>query len=355
MPRALEPRQHSRTPTFLYSRPRATPPVPLAPLRANPAPHTTARARRPTSRRVTPAVHAHTVSNASAQPTRLATSPGPRAANPQPQRRAPTFCHVHRDKPAPSAATSAVAPASRPSLTVNPPAAYPPPSSPTAPSTPAQTLTGPRKDELFVAAVIGGAVTRAFPTTPRSRAPKTVDTYAPSVFRPLLPAPMRLLGWSTTFGLSFIANHPHIPAEEQAKARAAIVNSLALASLSSYAAGPLRFTQFCDRIAVPEHLRMPAEPYLLCCWIADSIGSHGLSSAKGWLNGVAFWHHVNLAPWYGDEPGVKKTLRAIDKDKVFVRPPRPPLSISHLQCIRDNLDITTPFGAAQWALASAAL
>nr|GAT45890.1 predicted protein [Mycena chlorophos] len=207
---------------------------------------------------------------------------------------------------------------------------------------------------VFVANVIAGSVLRAFPVRPRGRVQNTDDDIILSVFRPFVPAPMRFLTWITPFGIANIANHQYLPAADQAKARAAIINSLKSSSLSTYSAGPKRFTQYCDRAGIPEDLRMPAEPFLLCCFIADSIGKHGLPSAKNWLNGVAFWHHVNFAPWFGGEPCVKKVLRAVDKEKKFVRPPRGPILREHMLCLRSNLDLSSPRGAAFWALATAA-
>nr|GAT43484.1 predicted protein [Mycena chlorophos] len=206
----------------------------------------------------------------------------------------------------------------------------------------------------FVGDVISGAVVRAFPVMPRGRHPNTDDDIRLSIFRPFVPAPARLLSWVTPWGLANIANHQYLPAADLAKARAAIVSSLKESSLSTYAAGPKRFTQYCDRAGIPEELRMPAEPFLLCCFIADSYGKHGRPSAKNWLNGVAFWHHVNFAPWYGSDTSVKKVLQAVDKDKKFVRPPRGPILREHMLCLRSNLNLSDPRDAAYWALATAA-
>ncbi|KAF7315438.1 hypothetical protein MIND_00058700 [Mycena indigotica] len=72
------------------------------------------------------------------------------------------------------------------------------------------------------------------------------------------------------------------------------------------------------------------------------------------MNGLAHWHHINFAPWFGKETSVKKVLRAVDKDNKFSRPPRGPVSITHMRAIRDSLDLASPRGAAFWALACAA-
>ncbi|KAF7328051.1 hypothetical protein MKEN_00386200 [Mycena kentingensis (nom. inval.)] len=191
-------------------------------------------------------------------------------------------------------------------------------------------------------------------TRPNRVDPSRATLTSPSPLRPFVPAQMRALAWQTPYGTSFLGSRRYLPPSHMALARAAISNSLAKSSKSSYAAGLLRFTQYCDRNSIPESMRMPAEPFLLCCFLADSIGSHGLKSAKNWLNGIAHWHHVNVAIWYGKDLSVKRVLRAVDKDGKFIRPPRGPVSIEHMRCIRDNLDLTTPKGAAYWALSCAA-
>nr|GAT43217.1 predicted protein [Mycena chlorophos] len=208
-------------------------------------------------------------------------------------------------------------------------------------------------EQAMVSDVLVGSLIHAFPSDLKSRRPKLGNAHRPSPLRPQVAARMRLLAWQTPYGAGNIVAHKHLPPADMAKSRASILASLAPNSQSTYAAGLLRFTQYCDRSNISEHLRMPAQPFLLCCFIADSIGSHGLKSAKNWLNGVAFWHHINLAPWFGDEPCVKKVLRAVDKDNKFVRPPRGPITLEHLRCIRSNLDLSSPFGAATWALATA--
>ncbi|KAF7300864.1 hypothetical protein MKEN_01312600 [Mycena kentingensis (nom. inval.)] len=212
----------------------------------------------------------------------------------------------------------------------------------------------PPDDHTFAADVATSALLSAFPDPPKSRRPKQGDAHVPSPLRPFVPAQMPALAWQTPYGTSFLGSRRYLPPSHMALARAAISNSLAKSSKSSYAAGLLRFTQYCDRNSIPESMRMPAEPFLLRCFLADSIGSHGLKSAKNWLNGIAHWHHVNVAIWYGKDPSVKHVLRAVDKDGKFIRPPRGPVSIEHMRCIRDNLDLTTPKGAAYWALSCAA-
>ncbi|KAF7327363.1 hypothetical protein MKEN_00313900 [Mycena kentingensis (nom. inval.)] len=184
------------------------------------------------------------------------------------------------------------------------------------------------------------AISRAFPQPGKARRPKAGNAHKPNSLRPFVPASMRILAWQTPFGEERLGSTDYLPAADMARVRAEIMNSLAENSRSAYGAGPLRFTQYCVRNDIPESARMPAEPFLLACFIADSIGQHGLKSALNWLNGLAFWHAMNFAPWHGKDPS-------------FRRPPGP-VSVDHLRCIRANLDISSPEGAATWALATSA-
>ncbi|KAJ7220175.1 hypothetical protein GGX14DRAFT_532819 [Mycena pura] len=174
----------------------------------------------------------------------------------------------------------------------------------------------------------------------------------PSPYRPHVPASHRLLAWCTPFGLSQQSSRRHIPPRDQAMAFAEISNGLCKKSLSTYAAGLLRFTQWCDARNIPEHLRMPADPFLLVCFTASVAGSASGACAKNWLNGLAYWHHINLAPWHGDAECVSKALRSVVKKGIkFKRPPRGPVTVEHLRFLRSRLDISSPRGAAFWALA----
>ncbi|KAJ7710880.1 hypothetical protein B0H17DRAFT_914695 [Mycena rosella] len=54
----------------------------------------------------------------------------------------------------------------------------------------------------------------------------------------------------------------------------------------SYGAGLLRFHQFCDREAVDELARMPADRFLLAAFVADAIGTCSGKCVRNWLNGL---------------------------------------------------------------------
>ncbi|KAJ7159705.1 hypothetical protein C8R46DRAFT_1287259 [Mycena filopes] len=225
----------------------------------------------------------------------------------------------------------------------------------------------------FASDISAAASAIAFPKPGKARRPRQGEVHRPSALRPLVPARLRSLAWQTPHGIAAMGSRRYLPPKDLAMVKASICRALAPSSQSNYGAGPLRFTQYCDKNEIPENLRMPAEPLLLCCFLVDSIGSSGLKCAQNWLNGISYWHTLNDAPWHGNDTSVKKILRTISKDYEHTRPLRGsleftarrnpgthpyylrgPISVEHMRCIRTNLDLASPRGAAFWALACAA-
>jgi hypothetical protein len=120
----------------------------------------------------------------------------------------------------------------------------------------------------------------------------------------------------------------------------------------TYGAGPLRFTEFCDREGISERARMPADRYLLAAFVADAIGSCSGACIRNWLNGLQLWHLFNDAPWHGNDGLVPALRKAAEKGGVkFKRPPRGPVTPPHLRAYRATLDLDSPRGAASWSAA----
>ncbi|KAF5383769.1 hypothetical protein D9615_003779 [Tricholomella constricta] len=195
----------------------------------------------------------------------------------------------------------------------------------------------------------------SFPTR-SARPPSDKNYYQPSPYRPLVPADRRLLLWTTPH--SQIAHddiNSQIPPDFQPLLYERFFDSLSNSTRQSYGAGLLRFTQFCDRLRIPESLRMPASDVLLSAFVADASGSHSGDCVRNWLNGLRCWHIFNRAEWHGRDPWVLPFRKAANKLGVpFKRPPRHPISTAHLLALYNHLDRNSPRGAAVWAAALAA-
>ena len=122
-----------------------------------------------------------------------------------------------------------------------------------------------------------------------------------------------------------------------------IRGALAPSSKITYAAGILRFNQFCDKYGINEEDRMPASYALLCAFIAEY---------KGWLSGIHSFRLVNHALWNCDDEWVHFACTAANKEGTAHKCPlRAPVSIEHLACLQRALHLSDPFYAAVWAVA----
>jgi integrase len=65
----------------------------------------------------------------------------------------------------------------------------------------------------------------------------------------------------------------------------------------NYAYAIERFKKFAIQCGVPAHAILPANPYLVCLWIANGIGATGSSTAKGNLSALSAWHKLNGVPF----------------------------------------------------------
>lgn len=185
------------------------------------------------------------------------------------------------------------------------------------------------------------------------RKPRPENQITHNNYRPNVSAADRLFCWTTPFA---IQRHSELfgglPPELADHAHSAIRGALAPNSKSSYAAGLLRFTQFCDRWGIPESDRMPASYPLLCAFIGEHKGTRAGGSIKNWISGLKAWHDINDAPWNGDHPWIKMARISANKEGTsHKRPLRAPVSIEHLLTLRNAINLSDPFHAAVWAVA----
>ncbi|KAK7054045.1 hypothetical protein R3P38DRAFT_3254596 [Favolaschia claudopus] len=139
-------------------------------------------------------------------------------------------------------------------------------------------------------------------------------------FRPQVLAADRLRCWSSPFAKEHDAEfRKHFPEEVVNKTYAALFASFDPNTQSTYAAGLLRFHQFCDRHEIPERARMPGSYFLLAAFIADLVGSVDGGTVKSWMSGIKAWHDVNGAPWEGDHRWVELALWTANKEGTAVK------------------------------------
>jgi len=186
--------------------------------------------------------------------------------------------------------------------------------------------------------------------TPSARSALAVE---PSPFRPPVIAAHRLAAWSSPFA----KRHRQLlksslPPTFVDSAYRVVHDALADSTRTTYAAGLLRFQQFCDAWKISEEDRMPASPALLTSFVAHCSGLYAGNTIHSWISGIRSWHVLNQAEWHGDCEWVNLARVAANKSGVnHKRAPRAPVSLEHLRVLRQQLDISLPFHAAVWATA----
>jgi hypothetical protein len=193
----------------------------------------------------------------------------------------------------------------------------------------------------------------SFSSTRKPRKPQADRVLISSPFRPRVMAVDRLFSWRTPYGISHDASlSAELPPVLAESAKMSIAGALAISSKSTYAAGLLRFNQFCDKWQISEGSRMPASYALLCAFIGNHKGLTSGGTIRSWLSGIRAWHLINHAPWFGDDKWVQMARVSANKEgSRHKRPLRAPVSIEHLLTLRRAITMTNSFHAALWAVA----
>jgi len=185
------------------------------------------------------------------------------------------------------------------------------------------------------------------------RKPQSDRVIQPSPFRPRVAAADRLFAWETPHSIRHRQSlEQSLPPPLVNSAFMAIRGALAPNTRTTYAAGVMRFTQFCDRWDIDEEARMPASYALLCAFIGEYKGKQAGGTIRSWMAGIRGWHHANHAPWYGDDEWVHLARISANKEGTqHKRTVRAPVSIEHLVALRRAITLSDPFHAAVWAVA----
>ena len=187
--------------------------------------------------------------------------------------------------------------------------------------------------------------------TTSSRTSKLLN---PSPLRPPVTAVHRLSSWSTPYAF----RQRHLSESELSPslvdmAYTTVQNAFAPSTKSTYAAGVLRFNEFCDAWDVSEDARMPASPTLLAAFVGQVRGRYAGGTIKTWLSGIRAWHVIHQAEWHGDHEWVHNARISASKEGThFKQPPRAPVSLDHLRLLHNALNLSHSLHAAIWAVAT---
>ncbi|KAK0217764.1 hypothetical protein IW262DRAFT_1449035 [Armillaria fumosa] len=188
---------------------------------------------------------------------------------------------------------------------------------------------------------------------PRLRADSKI---IPSTYRPHVLADECVLNWTSPYHdfmqqrLSSI-----VPCHVLCKWREVMSNSVTEDARKNYGTGLLRFMQFCDTYSVPESLHIPVSEPLLALFVAEmSAGKVQPSAIDTWLSGLALWHDIQSAHWYGGRILSRTKQGAAACAPPSSHPPRLPVTEKHLISLLSHINSEDPCDAAIWAVATLA-
>ena len=135
----------------------------------------------------------------------------------------------------------------------------------------------------------------------------------------------------------------------------AIQSSLAESTLKRYSGTIKQFIRFCDAERVPDHLRFPADEFVLCAFAASSLGKHAGSTPRSRLSALKAWHVAHNVEWKGSAR-LRYVLNGVHNRSPSSsrRPPRPPINARMLSQLVNTLDLSIPLDAAVAACAATA-
>jgi hypothetical protein len=135
----------------------------------------------------------------------------------------------------------------------------------------------------------------------------------------------------------------------------AIQNGWADSTLRRYSGSIKQFLRFCDAERIPEHLRFPADEFVLCAFVASSFGKHAGGTPRSRLSALKAWHTTHNVKWNGSAR-LRFVLKGVRNcaPRTSRRPPRPPVNAKMLVQLVQSLDLNSPLDAAIAACASTA-
>lgn len=201
------------------------------------------------------------------------------------------------------------------------------------------------------------ANTQPIPTAPEAstapRKPHKGRELTESSLRPRVRAAERLSTWETPFSLEKkSAELAKFPREVIDSGNTVMLAGLAPSTMTTYAAGLLRWSQYCDSMNISEEDRMPASDILIIGFMGFHMGKVSGSTVKNWLAGLRAWHELKGATWPAESRRIRFARRGANVEgAAHKRHPRHPITVAHLWALRKALDFKVPFHCALWACA----
>ena len=132
----------------------------------------------------------------------------------------------------------------------------------------------------------------------------------------------------------------------------AIQGGWANSTLKRYTGTIKQFLRFCDVERVPEHMRFPADEFVLCAFAASSFRRHAGGTPRSRMTALKAWHAAHNVEWRGSTR-LRYILNGVHNfaPSSSRQPPRPPVNATMLGLLIQELDLSSPFDAAVAACA----
>jgi hypothetical protein len=160
---------------------------------------------------------------------------------------------------------------------------------------------------------------------------------------------------TTPINHSFFSIDDHSPSLSQtskSRVNQAIQSGWAQTTIKRYSGSIRRFIRFCDDEGIPDHLRFPADEFVLCAFAASSVGKHTRGTARSYLSALKAWHIAHNMEWRGST-----RLRYVLNGVHRLAPngsrlaPRPPVTAKMVLQLVQHLDPNSPMDIAVAACA----
>jgi hypothetical protein len=188
--------------------------------------------------------------------------------------------------------------------------------------------------------------------------PLPVPSYTPPIiYEPpiTIPSPQRTPPHNGHPFFTINDNTPLLSIHARSYVNLALQGGLADSTLKRYSGTIKQYILFCDTERVPNHLRFPADEFVLCAFAASSLGRHAGSTPRSRISALKAWHVTHNIEWKGSAR-LRYVLNGVHNSapRSSRRPPRPPINARMLSQLIENLDLTLPLDAAVAACAATA-
>ena len=214
-------------------------------------------------------------------------------------------------------------------------------------------MTQSSADTSFTIPIISPATPLRSSQTPISTShsshPVHRDIQTPSHSQPLTPSTSRQSFFDVNSDTPLLSPH------SRRRVTRAIKNGWAQSTVKRYSSSIKQYIRFCDMERIPEHLRFPADEFVLCAFAASSAGVYARSTPRNQLSALKAWHIAHNLNWNGSSR-LRYVLNGVHNltPRGSKRPPRPPVSARMITQLIQHLDLSSPLDVAIAACATMA-